>query len=121
MEKSFFTKVILIATCLSLVAGCIVERRPRPVVVAPPPVVAPSAEAVVEQPPSEPPPAQVEIVPESPGPAYIWVKGRYELRADNWMWVCGRWMIAPRPHAVWIAGHWEHHPHGFVWIGGHWR
>lgn len=115
MEKSFFTKGILIAACLPLIAGCIVERQPRAVVVAPP------AEVVVEQPPSGPPPSQIEIVPESPGPAYIWVKGRYEWRAQDWVWVPGRWMIAPRPHAVWIAGHWESRPHGFVWIGGHWR
>ncbi|HSY74894.1 MAG TPA: hypothetical protein VK810_05440 [Dongiaceae bacterium] len=121
MEKPFFTKVILIAACLPLIAGCIVERRPRAVVVAPAPVVAPSAEVAVEQPPSEPPPAQVEIVPESPGPVYVWVKGRYEWRDGNWLWMSGRWMIAPRPHAIWIAGHWEHRPHGFVWIGGHWR
>jgi len=112
MGKSIFAKAVLIVACLPLIAGCVVGH-PRPVVVAPP-------EVVVEQPPSEPPSGQIEIVPESPGPAYVWVKGRYEWR-DKWIWIPGRWVIEPRPHAFWVAGHWEQRPQGFVWIGGHWR
>ena len=116
MKRTFWTKTLLITAGLPLLAGCIVEPRPRRVVVVEQPA---PAEVVVDQ-PSTPPPAQVEVQPASPGPAYVWVGGCYEWHA-GWVWVRGRWAVRPRPGAVWVGGVWIHHRHGYVWVGGHWR
>jgi hypothetical protein len=70
VKKSLLTKTLLIAASLPLLAGCIVKRQPRRVVVAEQP--APAGEVVVES-PSEPPPVRVEVQPARPGPDYIWI------------------------------------------------
>jgi len=117
MKKSLLTKTLIIAAGLPLLAGCVVERQPRRVVVVQQP--APAAEVVVES-PSEPPPAQVEVVPVAPDPTFIWVRGAWEWRG-RWVWMGGHWGPRPHPRAVWAAGHWEHRPHGYVWVEGRWR
>lgn len=117
MKKSIWTKTLLIAIGLPLMAGCIVERHPRRVVVVEHPEA--GGEVIVER-PAAPPPVRVEVRPVAPGPGYIWVAGCWEWRHD-WVWVPGRWVVRPRPHAVWVVGRWEHRPHGYVWVGGHWR
>ena len=117
MKNSILVKVVVLTASLPLLAGCIVERQPRRVVVVQEP--APAEEVAVAQ-PENPPAPQVEMVPVPPGPAYIWVRGCYEWRS-GWVWVPGRWLIGPHPHAVWVIGHWERRPHGHVWIESHWR
>lgn len=117
MGKLTFTKDILIAASLSLIVGCAAEKQSSPVAVTTP---ASPVDVVADQSTNEMPPVKVEIVPESPGPNYVLVKGRWEWR-DEWIWVPARWTVPPRPYAVWVAGHWEQRTGGFVWIGGHWR
>jgi WXXGXW repeat (2 copies) len=118
MKNPILFKVVLIAASLPLLAGCIVERHPRRVVVVEQP--APVGEVIVEQ-AQTPPPPQVEVVPVvAPGPAYIWVKGGWEWR-DRWVWEPGRWAAGPHPHAIWVVSHWEHRPHGYAWVRGHWH
>jgi hypothetical protein len=51
----------------------------------------PTTSTIIEQ---APPPAQVEVVPISPGPSYYWVPGYWSWNG-GWIWVGGRW--APRP------------------------
>jgi len=123
MKKSILTKSLLIAAGLPLLAGCVVYERPaRPVTVvepAPPPGAPPPAEVVVTQ-PENPPPPQVEVVPVSPGPAFVWIGGCWEWRG-HWVWTAGRWAPRPHPRAVWVTGHWDRHGRGYVWVGGRWR
>ena len=117
MRKSLLIKTLLIAAGLPLLAGCIVERQPRRVVVVEQP--APAGEVIVETPAALPPP-RIEVQPVSPGPEYIWIGGGWEWRA-GWIWAPGHWVIRPRPRAAWAVGHWERHPRGYVWVEGRWR
>ena len=100
-----------------MLAGCIVERQPRRVVVVEQP--APAGEVIVETPAALPPPRS-EVQPVRPGPEYIWIGGGWEWRA-GWVWTPGHWVIRPHSRAVWAVGHWERHPRGYVWVEGRWR
>ena len=114
MKKSVLIKSLLIATCLPLLAGCVVyERQP------PPAAVAPAGAVVVD---TAPPPPQVEIIPACPGPVtlWFWVPGRWVWH-DRWVWVGGNWQPRPHPNAVWVTGHWGRRHGGYVWIEGRWR
>lgn len=117
MKKSSLTKLLLIVAGLPLLAGCIVERQPRRVVVVERP--APGGEVVVER-PTQPPPPQVEVIPPQPDVAFVWIPGAWEWRG-RWVWVGGHWGPRPHPSAVWVRGVWIHRGHGYVWVGGHWR
>lgn len=115
MKNTILFKTALIAASLPLLAGCIVERQPRRVVVQQP---AATDEVVVEN-PGEPPAAQVEVIPPAPDPTFIWIGGVWEWRG-RWVWVRGHW-DHPHPGHVWMRGHWEHHPNGYIWIHAGWR
>ncbi len=65
------------------------------------------------------PPADVRVV--APGPGHVWIGGFHRWDGAAYVWVPGRWAVAPRPHAVWVPGHWKHSRHGWYWLEGHWR
>ena len=118
MKTSSLVKTVLIAASLPLFAGCVerqVVYRDRPVYVQQPP----PGTAVVEEAPAPPPP-QVEVIPVSPDPAFIWIGGCWEWRG-GWVWVGGRWAPRPHPGAVWVHGHWGWHGHRRVWIAAGWH
>ena len=93
-------KSILIAAVLPFYAGCVVPEEE---------VDAPA-----------PPPDQVEVVPLSPDPGYIWVGGSWEWN-NRWTWEQGHWAPPPHPGAVWVRGSWSG-AHGHrVWTHSHWR
>jgi hypothetical protein len=116
MKNSILIKTVIIAASLPLLAGCIVERQPRRVVVVRQPAA--TDEIIVEQ-PSEPPLLQAEVVPARPDPAFIWIRGNWEWRG-RWEWVGGHW-DRPHPGVNWVAGHWERRTRGSVWISAGWR
>jgi hypothetical protein len=116
MKNSILIKTVLIAASLPLLAGCVVERQPRRVVVVQHPAV--TGEVIVEQ-PSEPPPVRVEVIPARPDPTFIWIRGNWEWRG-HWVWVGGHW-DRPHPGVNWVRGHWEPRVHGSVWISAGWR
>ena len=89
-----------------VVSGCVVAEPTGPVVATPPPA---------------PPPAQVEIVPVAPGPAYVWVPGHWGWRGGGYVWVPGAYAIPAQPGWVWVAPHWAPRRGGWVWVQGHWR
>lgn len=69
---------------------------------------------------NDPPPEQVEAVPVSPGPNYVWIKGHWRW-AGRWVWTPGHWDAVRRGHE-WVAGHWEHRRgRRWIWVPGHWR
>ncbi len=92
---------VLAAALLPLYAGC----------------VAPAPEADVTV--SEPPPAQVEVVPPTPDPTFVWVGGSWEWH-NHWVWQAGRWAPSPHPGAVWVHGAWAKHGNHRVWVRSHW-
>ncbi len=71
MTRSPLVASLFALSLLSLAAGCTVEertvvRRPRPA-------------------------DRVEVVTVSPGPEYVWIRGRWEMRGDDWEWIGGHW------------------------------
>ena len=103
MEKSFFTKVILSGVCLPLIAGCIVGRRPRPVVAC----AAVSSRAVRRSCGGT---AAVRAATgadrDCAGISGAGLRLGQRLATDrrdgNWICVSGRWMTAPRPYASYL-------------------
>ena len=67
------------------------------------------------------PPPQVEVVPVSPGPDYLWTPGSWSWNGGAWIWIGGHWHYPVRPGHVWIGGYWGGHGRGRAWVGGHWR
>lgn len=118
MNHSILIKGLLTGVTISLLTGC-VEREVvyEPAPVAPPPS---AGSTVVVTDPGAPPPAQVEVIPAQPAPAFIWVAGAWEWEG-HWVWVPGRWMAPPYHGAVWVHGAWVHHGHHYVWVRGYWH
>lgn len=82
-----------------------------------PPAPAPT-EVVVQQPP---PVAQVEVIPVSPGPAYVWRGGYYYWGGGRWVWAPGGYVVRPHPRAVWVAPRYVRRGGGYVWVQGYWK
>jgi hypothetical protein len=85
---------------------------PQPAVTQPGAV---SATATANQPssitvitPSEPPPPQVEAVPVSPGPDYLWTPGWWSWNGGGWIWFGGFWAHPTRPGHVWFRRDFYH-------------
>lgn len=73
----------------------------------------------VHGPTSAPPPIRVE----NPGPArggYIWVRGHYEWRSNQYEWIPGHWEREKAGYQ-WFDGRWELQGNVYVWIPGEWR
>lgn len=102
-------RLVTAAALAALLGGC---------VIAPPGYYArPAPGPVVE---AEPPVPQVEVVPVSPGPAYVWIGGYWGWNAGRYMWIGGRWALPPAGHA-WAPGYWGRFGRGWAWHGGYWR
>jgi hypothetical protein len=71
----------------------------------------------VRQPPAE----RVEIVPASPGPQYVWVKGFWGWRRNDYVWTAGHWVVPERGYREWVPGKWDRDRNGWLFIEGHWR
>jgi WXXGXW repeat (2 copies) len=69
---------------------------------------------------SAPPPAVREVISVSPGAGYIWIPGHHAWDRGSYVWVTGRWEVAPRHSRHWVAGQWQHDRHGWYWVDGHW-
>ena len=100
--------MLVLLSVVPLFAGC-VERE----------VVYRNPPGYAAQPAPEIPPPQVEFVPVTPGPTYVWVGGGWEWRG-SWVWYGGRWAHPPHPNAVWAHGHWGNHGNNRVWVRASW-
>ena len=83
------------------------------------PMSAPAQAIIIS--PGPPPGDRVEILPATPGPGWVWIRGHWTWAAGRWVWVGGHWARVPRERAVWIPGHWARRGGGWVWVEGHWR
>ena len=72
--------------------------------------------------PIKPPPPRVETVAPPPYPAAVWEPGhwRWMPGRQDYDWVTGTYLQAPREHAAWVPGHWRQDPRGWVWVEGRW-
>lgn len=66
---------------------------------------------------TRPPTSQVEPVVERPG--FVWVKGRWTLSRDRWVWVPGH-LEKQRRGYVLESGHWEQRGNAWYWVDGRW-
>jgi hypothetical protein len=69
-----------------------------------------------------PPPLPVYEQPICPGDGYIWTPGywAYDYDDEDYYWVPGTWVIAPRIGYLWTPGYWGWGGGGYVWRGGYW-
>ena len=91
-------------------SGCYVTARP----------VA-AEEVAYEGDPPPPPAPEVEVVPASPGPEFVWIGGYHRWDGRRYVWVGGRYERRPHPTARWVAPHWEARGRAHVWVGGRWH
>jgi hypothetical protein len=90
---------------------------------------APQAVVVDEGPPPQPPPDQVvveappapyvEVVPDSPGPDFVWVGGYWGYSGGRYVWIRGRYIHGHGRH--WHPGYWNRGPGGYVFVQGRWE
>jgi hypothetical protein len=68
-----------------------------------------------------PPADQVEVIPASPGAAYVWTPGFYVWGGSGYTWRGGRWVVPPHGYKTWNPGYWAQGPRGHWYTPGHWR
>ena len=69
-----------------------------------------------------PPRAIVEVRGVAPSPRHVWLAGYHRWDGGAYVWVPGRWELAPAHYRAWVPGHWVHHARqGWYWVDGHWR
>ncbi len=61
----------------------------------------------------------VEVIPESPGPSYIWVGGYYSWGGSRYVWQRGRWAVPPSGFGIWVAPTYDRNQHRY--LAGHWQ
>jgi len=67
-----------------------------------------------------PPVLPVYVQPPVPGPNYIWAPGYWAWGDDDFYWVPGTWVFAPRPGLLWTPGYWGWSDGFYVWHAGYW-
>src|SRR5215475_14602945 len=102
MSKSLMVRLGAGLMAVSVMGACAVYARPPRLGVA----------YVVRQPPVE----RVEVIPASPGLEYVWVKGHWGWRRDNYEWIAGRWVVPERGFHEWVPGRWERDRGGWFWV-----
>ena len=70
---------------------------------------------------SQPPAERIEVIPASPGPDFIWIRGHWSpMPPPAQVEVIG---AVPYAGAVWVRGHWAWRPYlgRYAWVPGHWQ
>jgi hypothetical protein len=106
MKRTLVLRLVAGFVATSVLGACYANPRPRVGVAY-----------VMRQPPSE----RVEIVSASPGVEYVWVKGHWGWRRNDYEWIPGRWVIPERGYREWVPGRWDRDRGGWFYVEGHWR
>jgi hypothetical protein len=106
MKQLMYARRIMLVMALATVGAC--ARNPRPRV---------GVEYAVREPPRE----RVEVISTSPGTEYVWVKGHWGWRRNDYEWIPGRWTVPARGFHEWVAGRWQRDRFGWFYEEGHWR
>jgi hypothetical protein len=64
-----------------------------------------------------PQPRVIHVMPQSPGPDYVWIEGYWYPSGHHYRWHEGYWTRAPYPGAAWVAPRYE----GGDYFTGHWE
>jgi hypothetical protein len=67
-----------------------------------------------------PPVLPVYEQPLCPGEGYIWTPGYWAYGDDDYYWVPGTWVLAPRVGVLWTPGYWGWGDGGYFWHAGYW-
>lgn len=67
-----------------------------------------------------PPPQRVEVLVPRPGRGYSWVRGGWDLRGDDWVWMDGRWLRPERPRTRWVVARYASYGGAWRYTPGHW-
>ncbi len=100
-------------------------NAPSPVVVVQQPA-APSAVVIGSTQPSEvyvesaPPPPVQEVIPVAPDRFHVWIRGHYEWRHHQYVWIGGHWERPPYHEARWHEARWEVRGGRYVFVEGFW-
>ena len=106
MHHQLKVRVLVMALALGASSACYRSARPRG-----------DVEYVIREPPHE----RLEVATRSPGAEYIWIKGHWAWRRNDYEWVPGRWALPEGRLRVWEEGRWEHDRAGWYYVEGHWR
>ncbi|MGH8131926.1 MAG: YXWGXW repeat-containing protein, partial [Steroidobacteraceae bacterium] len=66
-----------------------------------------------------PPALPVYVLPEIPGPGYVWTPGYWAWGGDEYYWVPGTWVLAP-VGLLWTPGYWGWGGGVYLWNAGYW-
>ena len=87
-------------------------------------VVAGAARAGIQlrltAPHAAPPAARSEHPGVSPFRDAVWVDGRWDWRAGQYVWIAGHWQKAPAGRHRWQNGWWSEHKGFWFFSEGHW-
>jgi YXWGXW repeat-containing protein len=115
MSKRLSLSAAVLLTAAITMAFPAFAQIPAP---PPPPVPDLHVRIVTAAPP--PPRHEVIVYRERPAVDYVWVKGFYDWRGDDWVWVPGHW-IAPPEHSVrWISPRYVRMDEGWRYEPAHW-
>ena len=107
MRAREWIRMSLLAAAVGVIGACVTAPPPPPRY-----VYADSA----------PPPDQVEVIPVSPGPGYVWTNGWWEWGPSRtYVWVPGKWDRAPHANAHWVRPQWRRSERGWYRQDGHWK
>jgi hypothetical protein len=69
------------------------------------------------------PQAPVVVIPQSPGPDYVWVNGgwRYNRPVRAYEFRDGYWVKPAKPGRTWVEGRWVKTRRGWKYVNGRWR
>ena len=69
-----------------------------------------------------PPPRVVHVMPQSPGPGYVWIDGYWYPQGRHYRWHEGYWTRAPYGGATWVGPRYENGQYfNGYWEGAHGR
>ena len=109
---SNFVKQTVLASLLAAVASAAASQVPPP-----PPLPDEIRPVVVDV---APPAVRVERAVARPGPSYVWARGYWDWDGDSWMWVPGRWAVAPVARATWVPARYVRVSNGYRYVPAHW-
>jgi hypothetical protein len=68
-----------------------------------------------------PPAPQTDVALAQPGLNYVWVRGYWTWRSEQYQWVAGHWEMPPTPSSVWVPPTLEPQGNAYKFTEGYWN